>query len=169
MRRNHCAAGEGPAFARGDASAGSRACVGPVLASKEVMKEGAQVYRYMTPCPLTIQRDATIATAGELMKRYGIRHLPVLDGPDLVGVVSDRDLTVAERVGPAGVAIGDIMSPEPYVAVPSTPLAEVADEMARQKYGAAVIIDRGNVVGVFTVIDALRAIAEDRGRPARIV
>lgn len=134
------------------------------------MKEGAQVYRYMTPCPHTIQRDATVAGARDVMKRYGIRHLPVLDGADLVGMVTDRDVAVAERVGdPTEVTAGDVMSPEPYVAVPSTPLADVADEMARRKFGAAVIIDRGNVVGVFTVVDALRAIAEDRGRPAKIV
>ena len=99
------------------------------------------------------------------MKRYGIRHLPVLDGPDLVGILSDRDLSVAERVGdPVHVTTGDVMSPEPYVVVPSAELAEVADAMARQRYGAAVIIDRGNVVGVFTAVDALRAIAETRGR-----
>jgi acetoin utilization protein AcuB len=134
------------------------------------MKQGAQVYRYMTPCPHTLQRDATLVVAREVMRRYGIRHLPVLDGPDLVGMLTDRDLSVAERVGdPSTLKAGDIMTPEPYVAVPSTPLADVCDEMGRQKYGAAVIIDRGNVIGVFTVVDALRALAEDRGRPTKIV
>lgn len=134
------------------------------------MKEGAQVYRYMTPCPQTIQRDATLVAVRDQMKRYGIRHLPVLDGPDLVGILSERDVVVAERVGdPAHLSAGDVMTPEPYVVVPSAPLADVAHTMARHKYGAAVIIDRGNVIGVFTAVDALRAIAEDRGRPAKIV
>jgi acetoin utilization protein AcuB len=133
------------------------------------MKEGAQVYRYMTPCPQTIQRDATLVAARDHMQRYGIRHLPVLDGPDLVGILTDRDLAVAERVGdPARLTAGDVMTAEPYVVVPSTLLSEVADTMARQRYGAAVVIDRGNVVGVFTTVDALRAIGEDRGRPEKL-
>lgn len=130
------------------------------------MKEGAQVYRYMTPCPHTVRRDETLAVAREHMVRYGIRHLPVLDDGDLVGILSDRELAVAERVGrdEVGLTVGDLMTPDPYIALPSTPLAEVAGEMAHKKYGAAVIVDRGNVVGVFTPIDALRAIAEDHGR-----
>lgn len=61
------------------------------------------------------------------------------------------------------------MAKDPYFALPSTPLAEVADEMAKRRIGAAVVIDSGNVVGVFTAVDALRALAEDRGRPAEIV
>jgi acetoin utilization protein AcuB len=137
------------------------------LRSLGAMKEGVQVYRYMTPCPHTVQRDATCSAARETMDRYGIRHLPVLDQGDLVGILSDRELAVAERLGdPSTLVVGEVMTPEPYIALPSTLLADVADEMARKKYGAAVIVDRGNVVGVFTAIDALRAIAENRVRPA---
>jgi acetoin utilization protein AcuB len=127
------------------------------------VKPDSQVYRYMTPCPHTIHRDATLETARELMAKYQIRHLPVLDGGVLVGILSDRDLSVGERVGNPKVAtVEDVMSGEPYLAVPSTLLSEVASEMAHRKFGAAIIVDRGNVVGVFTAIDALRAIAEDR-------
>lgn len=131
------------------------------------MKEGAQVYRYMTPCPQTVRRDEALGVARDQMARFGIRHLPVLDQGDLVGIVSERDVALAERVGRGdgeGLTVGDVMTPDPYIALPSTPLAEVADEMAHKKYGAAIIVDRGNVVGVFTAIDALRAIAEDRNR-----
>lgn len=129
------------------------------------MKPGAQVYRYMTPCPHTISRDATLAQARERMKTFRIRHLPVLDEGDLVGMVSERDLALAERFGdPKRMKVEDAMTVDPFVTVPSATLAEVADAMAQRKLGAAVIIDRGNVVGVFTAVDALRAIAEDRGR-----
>jgi acetoin utilization protein AcuB len=55
------------------------------------------------------------------------------------------------------------MTPNPYVVVPFESLANVADEMARHKYGAAIIFDKGAVIGVFTAIDALHALAEDRG------
>ncbi len=132
-----------------------------------MIKDSAQVYRFMTPCPQTIQRDATLAEARETMSRYGIRHLPVLDGHDLVGIVSDRDLSVAEKLSDVfRVAVGEIMSVDPYVAVPSTPLVEVAAKMASCRYGAVVVVDRTNVVGVFTAVDALRAIAQ--GSPAQV-
>lgn len=128
-----------------------------------MIKDGAQVYRYMTPCPQTIQRDATLAAAREAMSRYGIRHLPVLDGHDLVGILSDRELAVAEKLSDVfRVAVGEIMSVDPFVTHPSTSLAEVAAQMAQKRYGAVVVVDRSNVVGVFTAMDALRAIAEER-------
>ncbi|MCL2723809.1 MAG: CBS domain-containing protein [Polyangiaceae bacterium] len=127
----------------------------------------AEVYRYMTPSPQTIQRDAVLADARASMQRYGVRHLPVLDGPDLVGILYERELAVAERIAdPSKVVVGDVMSPDPFLALPSTPLAEVAAEMVRCRFGAAVIVDRGNVVGVFTAVDALRALAE--GPPSQL-
>jgi acetoin utilization protein AcuB len=131
------------------------------------MNVATEVYRYMTPCPHTIQRDAPIAKARELMTRFSIRHLPVLDSGDLVGVLSERDIVVAEKLGdPFRATVDQAMTPDPYFALPSTPLGEVAREMARRRYGAAVIIDRGNVIGVFTAVDALRALADDASAPA---
>lgn len=125
------------------------------------MKPDDQVYRWMTPCPQTIDRDATMADARARMRLLGIRHLPVLDHGELVGVISDGDLSFAERfVDARATAVGDVMTSDPFLAVPYAPLAEVAEVMAKRKYGTAIVVDRGNVVGVFTVTDALRAIAE---------
>jgi acetoin utilization protein AcuB len=49
---------------------------------------------------------------------------------------------------------------------PDTPVDEVAREMADRRYGCAVVIEGGKVVGVFTTTDALRALSEllDRRR-----
>ena len=58
----------------------------------------AHVYSYMTPSPLTIGRDQTLATAHDLMRKHDIRHLPVLDGGVLVGIVTDRDLHLVESL-----------------------------------------------------------------------
>lgn len=131
------------------------------------MRPDREVYLYMTPCPQTVQRDATLATARSAMQRFGIRHLPVLDGTVLVGLLSDAELAVAERLGdPFAVVVADAMSWDPYLTLPTTPLVEVADRMSKAKLPAAIIVDRGNVVGVFTAIDALRALADERRRPA---
>jgi acetoin utilization protein AcuB len=129
------------------------------------MKPSDQVYRWMTPCPQTAGRDATMAEARAEMRRYGVRHLPVVDMGELVGIVSDRDLSFAERfTDPRSTPVGDVMTKDPYVTVPYAPLVDVAHAMASDKYGAAIVVDRGSIVGVFTAMDALRAIAEGHGR-----
>jgi CBS domain-containing protein len=103
------------------------------------------------------------------MRRYGIRHLPVVDRGDLVGLVSERDLAFAERfLEGREASVASMMARDPYVAVPSALLTDVCTAMARDKYGSAVIVDRGNVVGVFTAVDALRAIASMHPRDASL-
>jgi acetoin utilization protein AcuB len=125
-----------------------------------VMNPDDKVYQWMTPCPQTIEYDATLFDALGVMRRYGIRHLPVLDEGQLVGVVSERDLAFAERFLDAREApVQAVMTRDPFVTFPYVPLTEVCQTMARLKYGSVVVMDRGNVVGVFTAVDALRAIA----------
>lgn len=53
---------------------------------------------FMTPQPVTIGRLESLATAHGLMRSNGVRHLPVLEHGDLVGVVSQRDLLLLETI-----------------------------------------------------------------------
>jgi acetoin utilization protein AcuB len=137
--------------------------------SEEAMKPDDEVYRWMTPSPHTVPSTATMFDALVIMRRHGIRHLPVVDEGDLVGIVSERDLAFAERFFEGREAsVASMMTRDPYVAVPSALLSEVCAAMAHAKYGSAIIVDRGNVVGVFTAIDALRAIAATHPREASL-
>ena len=52
------------------------------------------------------------------------------------------------------------MTMDVYVVAPNMPLADAARVMAENKYGSAVVVDRSKIVGVFTTIDALHALAE---------
>jgi acetoin utilization protein AcuB len=133
------------------------------------MKHDDQVYRWMTPCPQTVQPAATMFDALVMMRQHGIRHLPVVDRGDLVGIVSERDLAFADRfLEGRDASVASMMSRDPYVAVPNALLSDACASMARDKYGSAVIVDRGNVVGVFTAVDALRAIAATHPREASL-
>ncbi|MCC6649419.1 MAG: CBS domain-containing protein [Polyangiaceae bacterium] len=119
----------------------------------------------MSRDPHTIGRDQPMRAAYDLMRRHRIRHLPVLDGGRLVGVVSLGDLRLVETSGdvdPASVPVEEAMSAEPYAVPPDTPVAEVAEEMAARRYGCAIVVDGHAVVGVFTTIDALRALVGRR-------
>ncbi len=118
---------------------------------------------FMTPQPITIGRKESLATAHHLMRANGIRHLPVLEHGDLVGMLSQRDLFLLETIRGVDVdadTVEDAMSAETYSVSPDAPIASVARHMARKRYGCAVVIERGRVAGVFTATDALRLLAE---------
>jgi CBS domain-containing protein len=112
----------------------------------------------MTRSPLTIQAGETLAHAYDAMKEHGLRHLPVLDGQRLVGVVSLRDLYVVEAVAPESEPpqhVAQAMEREIYTVAPGDRVRDVARTMGEHKYGCAVVVDVGRVVGVFTSTDAL--------------
>lgn len=97
-----------------------------------------------------------------MMQALSIRHLPVVDGERLVGIVTERDMRMLEGCGvsPLETRVRDAMTPEPYVVDVKTPLATVAKHMADRKLGSAVIMDDGRIVGIFSTTDALRVLAE---------
>ena len=117
---------------------------------------------YMTANPVAIESRSTLAEAHDRMRASGIRHLPVVDDGQLVGVVSQRDLYLVgtlRSVDPAFASVREAMTAEPYAVAPDTPLDEVVTVMAERRYGSTVVVDRGSVIGVFTTVDALRALS----------
>ena len=121
------------------------------------------VSKFMTTTPVSIQSGATLADAQSMMKKHEIRHLPVIDGDKLLGIITDRDINFIESfpdVDPRQVIVGRTMKGAPYSVAPETPLDEVALTMAEQRYGSAVIVQNGHVVGIFTTVDACRCLSE---------
>ena len=95
-------------------------------------------------------------------RRYGIRHLPVLAGGKLVGMLSQRDLHFIEslaNVDPEKVPVSDAMSTDTYAVGPRTSLRRVAAEMADRRYGSVVIVDKERVIGILTTVDGMRLLA----------
>jgi acetoin utilization protein AcuB len=117
---------------------------------------------FMVSSVKSVAPEAGLAEARELMGNLGIRHLPVISSGKLVGIITQRDLAAPLNYA-AGVSltVGDVMVRDVYVASPTTPLSEVAGEMARNKMGSAVIVDsKDRVVGIFTTTDALEILSE---------
>lgn len=122
------------------------------------------VEEFTTPDPITANEEMTIDELRHLMDRHAIRHLPVLRGDTVVGVISDRDLrlvaglTVAEK---HQVRAADIMAADPLTVSAATPLDEVAYAMSASKVGSVIVNDRnGRFLGIFTATDALNALIE---------
>jgi acetoin utilization protein AcuB len=118
---------------------------------------------YMTPSPHVVHPAASLASAKHLMHELGARHLPVLEDGKLVGMLSERDvlslesLTVAD---PNRIPVQRAMQTDVYGVERETSLEEVATTMAKHKYGSAVVMSGAAVVGIFTSVDAMRALAE---------
>jgi acetoin utilization protein AcuB len=122
-----------------------------------------KVSRYMKPAPYTVELAASLPSALKLMHVHHIRHLPVLSHGKIVGVVSTRDASLVSMIAqapPEAITVEDVMTERPYTATPETPLSEVVREMAKRKIGSAIIVEREQVVGVFTTFDALSALAD---------
>ncbi|HEX8823151.1 MAG TPA: CBS domain-containing protein [Archangium sp.] len=116
---------------------------------------------FMTRTVHTIGTKSPLSEAHRIMNEHAIRHLPVLEGGRLVGVVSMRDLHLIETlkgVDPQEVTVDEAMSQDAYTVPPGTALLEVARTMAMHKYGSAVVARDGRVDGIFTTIDALKAL-----------
>lgn len=113
----------------------------------------------MTPFPHTIGFDQPTKIAIDMMRKHGVRHLPVQDGGKLVGVLSERDISFGLAINQS-LTIEDVYTSEPYVVAPNVKLSEVADKMAKDRIGCAIVADNGKIVGIFTATDACKILAD---------
>lgn len=126
----------------------------------------------MSTNPITIGIEAPVRDAARLLYTLDFRHLPVVDDlGKLVGMLSDRDLrgisvpysTAAEYLGSGqgalDVRVGDLMSGGALAVRPDDEAADVVDLMLENKIGAVPVVEEGgNVVGIVSYVDVLRAL-----------
>jgi acetoin utilization protein AcuB len=123
------------------------------------------VQKYMSTSPHTIGSDQKILKAQEMMREFRIRHLPVLKGGSLVGIISDRDIKLALSLVSTSMEqemmmVEDVFQAEVYTISPAAHLDQVASDMAARKLGSALVVDNGKLVGIFTAVDGLMALSE---------
>lgn len=121
------------------------------------------ISEFMTANPTTIAPNLTLDDARERMYVNNIRHLVVVDGTRVVGVLSTRDLYLISSlsvVDSSIVPVGAAMASEPYTCSPQTPLMEVAAQMQEHRFGCVVVVDHEAPIGIFTTTDAMRVLRE---------
>lgn len=135
----------------------------------------------MSPNPITITRQTTIATALQIMREHKIRRLPVLDGCKLAGIVTDRDIS---EVSPspatslsifelnyllAKTKIGDILPKNQQVITigPDNFIEEAALLMREHKIGAIPVVNDSGVIGIITETNIFDAFVELMGLKQR--
>jgi len=136
----------------------------------EATGPGGSVGDWMSKAPMGVVEDTPIRDAVSLMRRADVRHLLVLDGPVLIGILSSRDLRrlVTRDLDSPLLAgpVRSIMSEGPVSVAPETPLVRAARLLLEQRIGALPVRQGERIVGIFTVPDALEAllaIAEGSG------
>jgi len=124
-----------------------------------------QIGAVMTPFPYFVSSHDSIEEVERLMSEHGIRHLPVQNGGELVGIISERDLH--RLINPALPAVNKkrlraqaVLLPDPYVVEVDAPLAEVASEMAARHIGSALVMKQGKLAGILSVTDVCRILGE---------
>jgi acetoin utilization protein AcuB len=136
--------------------------------SPAAVRQLPAIRQFMSATPYTIGLGSSIAGAHETMRRHHIRHLPVLDGDRIVGVLSERDLillTSLPGVDARALSVEEAMIEDVFIVSPDAPVAEVIETMMERKLGSALVGTNSHIAGVFTTIDALHALHALLERP----
>ncbi len=125
------------------------------------MENSHTILPYFTVGTHAVEAHQSVAIAMKVMEEHDLRHLPILQDGVVVGEISERDLRVwqLQKEFKFETAISHIMIEDPYIVDPGAPLKEVATEMATRRIGCAIVVSAGHLSGMFTVTDALRALA----------
>jgi CBS domain-containing protein len=132
-----------------------------------VARSQLRVGDLMSTDPITIEPDATASEAEELLKTYRVGGLPVVDGGELIGVISQADLMVAHSSEMIGahwerMLVRHLMSsPAVTVHAKATVAAAARQLILRHIHRLVVVDDDGHPVGVITPLDLLRSILDD--------
>ena len=125
----------------------------------------------MTRNPVTLDITSTVQDAADMMWAAEVRHIPVVEHGTLVGMISDRDLRSymlprPERIFRAdeerarmAVSVSAVIPSDVTTVRPDTPVAELLDILL-EKIGAVPVLapDTGDLIGVVSYIDVLRAV-----------
>jgi CBS domain-containing protein len=114
----------------------------------------------MTESPRSIGASASVVEAARLMREEHIGSLPITEGEQLVGMITDRDIAtrvVAEAIDPETTSVGDVYSRDLITVEPDRDLQEALQLMARHQVRRLPVVENGRLVGIVAQADiALR-------------
>ncbi|HSQ62772.1 MAG TPA: CBS domain-containing protein [Polyangiaceae bacterium] len=127
----------------------------------------------MTRDVTVVLPELSLKTAWAIMRREHIRHLPVVRGGVLLGILSDRDVLLHATPGEGyepevpDKLVGEAMTPAPMICEPSTPVTELVKTMIERKIDAVPVMSAGDkLVGLVTTTDLLALLlTSDEARP----
>ena len=110
----------------------------------------------MTENPRSIGASASVVEAARLMRDEHIGSLPITDDEELVGMITDRDITtrvVAEAADPKMTSVGDVVSRDLISVEPDEELEEAVQLMASHQVRRLPVVENGRLVGIVAQAD----------------
>jgi CBS domain-containing protein len=124
----------------------------------------ARITNHVVRAVVSLDGTATCAEAARLMAERGIGSLGVRAGAKLVGLVTERDLLTAVAGGadPERTPVGRALPPQ-LAAVPLTATElEAAEAMKHHHTRHLVVVDKGEIVGVISLLDLVELVVEEK-------
>jgi CBS domain-containing protein len=110
----------------------------------------------MTEDPRSVATSASVIEAARIMREAHIGSLPVTDGEQLVGMLTDRDITtrvVAEAVDPQTTSVGDVYSRDVIRVEADEDDEEAVELMARHQVRRLPVVEDGRLIGIVAQAD----------------
>ncbi|NUR38938.1 MAG: CBS domain-containing protein [Streptomyces sp.] len=115
------------------------------------------VREVMTPGVVAVRPDASLVEAAQLMRAQDIGDVVVADGQEVVGMLTDRDITVravAEGADPLTTSAGSVCSAHPVLVAPDDPVAAAAALMRAHAVRRLPVVEDGMPVGMVSLGEA---------------
>jgi acetoin utilization protein AcuB len=108
---------------------------------------------------MSVSRAEEADAAWSRMREHRMHHLVVIDGRQVVGILSDRDLGAGKGAAPRrGKIVEELMSRDVVVATPEMTVRDAANRMRGRGIGCLPVLSRGKLVGIVTTTDLLELI-----------
>jgi CBS domain-containing protein len=124
---------------------------------------GKSIRDLMTQNPRAVRPDDTVVDAARMMRDENVGSLPVVDSDRLIGMVTDRDVSVrvvAEGRDPGEVSVQEIASRNPVTAEATSDLNEALQLMARHQVRRLPVTEEGRLVGIIAQADVAGEIGD---------
>ena len=126
----------------------------------------------MTENPRSIGASTSVVEAARLMRDEHIGSLPITDDEELVGMITDRDITtrvVAEAADPKMTSVGDVVSRDLISVEPDEELEEAVQLMASHQVRRLPVVENGRLVGIVAQADVALTLRENEQRTGQLV
>jgi CBS domain-containing protein len=125
------------------------------------------VREFMTVPASSLQQSDSLLEAVLLMRRSGFRHIPIVDGDAVVGIITERDIgrvapSVLGKISPQEynelfekTRLEKVMTRDPVTVAPAMSMVDAVTILHQRKYGCLPVVENGRLIGILTVTDVL--------------
>lgn len=137
------------------------------------MKKRTPIASIMTTNLVTLNKTDTLENAEQLFKKHQIRHIPVIDGSHIIGMLSytdllrisfadaiDEDEQEVDTVVYNMFTVEQVMAKKLVTVTPDTTVKEVAEILANKEFHALPVLKEGTLVGIVTTTDLIQFLLE---------